>query len=33
MAISAVMGIDDGLDLDSIGDAVLSDGAQAVKQL
>jgi len=33
MAISAIMGIDDGLDLDAIRDAMLSDGSQAVKQL
>lgn len=32
MAISAVMGIDDGLDLDSIRDAMLADGSQAVKE-
>ena len=33
MAISAVMGIDDGLDLASIRDAMLMDGSQAVKQV
>jgi hypothetical protein len=33
MAISAVMGIDDGLDLDAIRDAMLADGSQSVKQL
>ena len=33
MAISAIMGIDDGLDLDAIRDAMLTDGAQAIKQL
>ncbi len=33
MAISAVMGIDDGLDLTSIRDAMLMDGSQAVKQV
>ena len=33
MAISACMGIEDGLDLDAIKDALLSDGVQAVKQI
>lgn len=33
MAISVVMGIEDGLDLDSIRDAALLDGAQAIKQV
>lgn len=33
MAISAVMGIDDGLALDAIRDAMLVDGAQSVKQV
>ncbi|MBO7675708.1 MAG: PTS sugar transporter subunit IIA [Atopobiaceae bacterium] len=33
MAISAVMGIDDGLDLDAIRDAMLADGSSAVKQV
>lgn len=33
MAISAVMGIEDDLDLDAIRDAMLVDGAQAVRQL
>lgn len=33
MAISAVMGIEDELDMDAIGDALLADGAQAVRQL
>ncbi|MDO4797782.1 MAG: PTS fructose transporter subunit IIA [Coriobacteriales bacterium] len=33
MAISAVMGIDDGLDMDAIRDAMLMDGSQAVKQV
>ncbi len=33
MAISAVMAIDDGLGLEQIRDAMLSDGTQAVKQV
>ena len=33
MAISACMGIEDGLDLDAIRDALLADGTQAVKQI
>lgn len=33
MAIAAVMGIEDGLGMDAIHDAVLSEGAQAVRQL
>ena len=33
MAIAAIMGVDDGLDLDAIGDAVLADGFQAVARL
>lgn len=33
MAISAVMGIEDELDMDAIRDAMLVDGAQAVRQL
>lgn len=33
MAISACMGIEDGLDLDAIRDALLVDGTQAVKQI
>lgn len=33
MAISACMGIEDGLDLDAIRDALLMDGTQAVKQI
>ncbi len=33
MAISAVMGIEDELDLDALRDAMLSEGAQAIKQL
>lgn len=33
MAISACMGIDDGLPLDAIRDAMLSEGAQAVRQV
>lgn len=33
MALSAVMGIEDGLDLASIGDALLSEGQQAVRRL
>ncbi len=33
MAISACMGIDDGLPLDAIRDAMLSEGSQAVRQL
>lgn len=33
MAISAVMGIDDGLDMDAIRDAMLLEGSQAVRQV
>lgn len=33
MAISALMGIEDGLPMDDIRDALLSDGVQAVKQV
>lgn len=33
MAISALMGIEDGLDMDAIRDAMLTDGAQAVRQI
>lgn len=33
MAISACMGIDDGLDLDALRDALLAEGTQAVRQL
>lgn len=33
MVISALMGIEDGLDLDAIRDALLADGTQAIKQL
>lgn len=33
MAISALMGIEDDLDLDTICDAMLSEGVQGVKQL
>ena len=33
MAISACMGIDDGLPLDAIRDAMLSEGSQAVRQV
>ena len=33
MALSAVMGIEEGLDLASIGDALLSEGRTAVRRL
>ena len=33
MALSAVMAIEDGFDLDSLRDALLVDGAQAVREL
>jgi hypothetical protein len=33
MAISAVMGIEDELDLDAIRDAMLADGAAAVREV
>ena len=33
MAIAAVMGIEDGLDMDAIRDAMLSEGSQSVKQI
>ncbi|MDO4807487.1 MAG: PTS fructose transporter subunit IIA [Coriobacteriales bacterium] len=33
MAITAVMGLEDGLELDVIRDAMLSEGAQSVRQI
>lgn len=33
MAISAVMSIDDGLDMDAIRDSLLAEGVQSVKQI
>ena len=33
MAISALMAIEDGMDLEAIRDSILSDGTQAVKQI
>lgn len=33
MAIAAVMGIEDGLGMDAIRDAMLSEGSQSVKQI
>ena len=33
MMLSAVMGIDDGLDLEAIRDALIAEGTQAVREI